>query len=281
MSRTRPAKQNPTTECLTVPVAEPAARPAAAAAHSPFENLQWIEGLVADSLLRPATAAPTVQPPRDPRGRQVEVPQTKLLRTRPERKAAPGPYDQLATRIAAQFPPGRPAAVLFASPPPSASSEALVSAIASPLSDRVTGDLLVVDCDFHRPQLAARFGQPVRPSGGHHLMSVLRGLTRWQDAIHPTPYARIDLMPGGRLPQERKADELLAFAGLLDELRKNYQFVLLSGGSMTDNALMEIARLSDGSYLVLRLGQCGRRAARRAAQSLQGHGRLIGSILLS
>jgi hypothetical protein len=88
-------------------------------------------------------------------------------------------------------------------------------------------------------------------------------------------------MPGGRLPEVRKSDELLAFAGLLDELRKNYQFILLSGGSMADPGLVELARLCEGTYLVLRLGQCGRRAARRAAQSLHGHGRLIGSILLS
>jgi Mrp family chromosome partitioning ATPase len=148
------------------------------------------------------------------------------------------------------------------------------------LAERIEGNMLLVDCDLHHPSLASRFAIDADLGLAH----VLGGEARWPQAVCPTDVAGLDVLGGGKASVENDGTQPPAkadLAPLLDELRSHYRLVLLAGTSADEPKTASAAAACDGVYVVVRLRQTPRRAARRAVGRIQQHrGRVLGCVLL-
>lgn len=137
---------------------------------------------------------------------------------------------------------------------------------------------LIIDCDLRRPRIAKAFGM----REGVGLTNVLLGDVEPEDAIRETKVPGLSVLTSGPIPPNPA--ELLDgahFRALLDKLSERYDRVLLDSPPavpVTDPAVLSTQ--VDGVVLVVRFGETGRDAVRRAAKHvLDVGGRLIGVIL--
>lgn len=150
-------------------------------------------------------------------------------------RAGPGPdprYDRLADLVVTGFPRGRRAVLVLTSPGTGEVTTRVAARLAEAISARGIGEALATDWDSEARQLAARL-----ESG---------------DGDAPRKFGRL--------------------VGLLEELRCNYQWVLLDAPSAACAETIGLARHCDGVLLVVELGRTGRRAAQRAVDLLQQSG---------
>jgi len=186
-------------------------------------------------------------------------------------------FRELAEKILCQFPPGRPAAVVFTSPGEGEGKTGTLAPLAVALADRKEGEILAVDCNFHRPALAERFG--IEPDRG--LLDVLSGAASWREVVRQTDFRRLSVLPAGRLAAGDDAPwDTPKLAAMLDSLRRQYRLVLIDTASLGHREVAPMTRLCDGTYLVIRLGRTRRSGVRRALRAVEaGGGRLLGCVL--
>ncbi len=214
---------------------------------------------------------------------QREGPESPREQLQPEPVADPR-YVPLAETILQEFRPGQSAVLLFVSVDDADGTTETVASLAPALAERVTGEVLAVDCHFDRPQLADRLGaaEETGMAADWGLADVLHGDARWQEVVHPAKVKRLAVLPGVPLPAApARSWESARPAALWKELKENYQFVLLDAPTAVDPRVAALVQDSDGAYLVIRLGQTPRRAARKAARTLRQSGaRLLGCVVL-
>ena len=100
------------------------------------------------------------------------------------------------------------------------------------------------------------------------LSDVLRGAVDWHDAVEPTAVPRIALLASGEI--EVAADSTLRpiAATLIAEWKSAYQLVLIHAPDACDPSLAPLVAASDGTLLLVKLGQTSRDAAEKASSSL-------------
>ena len=127
--------------------------------------------------------------------------------------------------------------------------------------------VVLLDCDFRRPQVHALFRLD---AGGVGLADVLAGTAPLAAALRRSPVPRLDLLPCGGRPAN--PSELLdgpRFAELLDGLKATYDVVVVDTPpllAVSDPS--NVAARVDGVVLVLRLTTDSRPAAERAHEAL-------------
>ena len=192
-------------------------------------------------------------------------------------------HTDLAANILTQIPARGPVALLFAAPKSTGvfapSLVPLFSTLAERASGPTDGRTLVVECDFHRAALAARFA--VEPEAG--LGDVLASRAEWRSAVCRTEQENLDVICA-RAAGSAVAQTLASWPKLktiLEEMQKEYRLVLLENVSATDDEMSQLAALCHGAYLLIRAGQTPRRAARESVVELKNSGgQLLGCILL-
>jgi len=187
-------------------------------------------------------------------------------------------YAELAERIVSQLPPDKPASLMFTSPSGRCGKTGMLVSLAGAILERTEGDVLMLDADFRRPNLAARLGAQ---SAGN-LADVLTGVAGWQQALRRTVLPRLNLLAGGRFTTRGgQPPQLLNLQPLLAELNEHYRLVLVNTSSLTDGEVGPIARYCTGTYLVVRLGQVTCREFREAVDVVEYYdGEVLGSVLL-
>jgi capsular exopolysaccharide synthesis family protein len=129
---------------------------------------------------------------------------------------------------------------------------------------------IVIDADLRRPRLHRMFAQ-VAPCG---LADVIAGRVAWRDAVRAGPVPNLFILPCGPVPSNPA--ELLtspAFQALLDEVRAEYDFVLVDTPpllAVTDPCV--VAPRVDGVILTLRLSKKSGPQAERAREILSSLG---------
>ncbi len=182
-------------------------------------------------------------------------------------------YAELAENIVAQLPPGRPAALLFTSPNDAEGKTETLVSLSAALAQRIPRGVVLVDGNFHKPDLASCLGLTAKGGLGH----VLTGQATWQQVVQHTPVAHLDLLPGVQLPAPRQSN----LGPLLDELRGRYGLVLIDAASLARGGVAAMASYCDGTYLVVRLHHTARRDLASAAQVIQDyHGQVLGSVVV-
>jgi polysaccharide biosynthesis transport protein len=153
-------------------------------------------------------------------------------------------------------------------------------------------DVLLVDCDIHRPRLHKMF----QVSRGPGLMDLLRlhdsdvhqetarrvSLSQRMTAIRRTSIDRLSLLPCG--VNAATTPELLepaSLQGLLSQLKTEYDIVVLDTPPVLVSAdAATLAASAEGVILVVRAGQTDRGAAELARQRItSAGGRVLGAVL--
>jgi Mrp family chromosome partitioning ATPase len=186
-------------------------------------------------------------------------------------------YGELAENVLGQVSPTEPAALMFTSVADGEGKTSASASLAVMLAERLAEEIVLVDADFRNPALAAFFG--VRADCG--LVDVLTGAARGPDAAQATAVPGLSLLCGGRFPtHDGCPPQGVELSPVLEALRSRYRIVLLDTASLGYPEVAPMSRLCQGTYLVVRLGQTPRRAARRAVRLIQRcGGRVLGCVL--
>jgi len=127
--------------------------------------------------------------------------------------------------------------------------------------------VVMVDCDLRRPSLNSVFEHSRTPG----VTEVLAGDVSWKVAMHTTDIDNISLLSAGTIPPNPA--ELLcsdSMRGLLDELRANYDIVIIDAPPVipvTDAPLL--TALTDLVVVVVESGRIPLKAAQRMKELLQ------------
>jgi capsular exopolysaccharide synthesis family protein len=138
--------------------------------------------------------------------------------------------------------------------------------------------VLLIDGDLRRPHLKALLGR----RNGMGLEEYLRGERDLRGAVQASRLPQVDVI-GAQQELYRPAEEAGSerFRSLLREARELYDYVIIDAGAV--NVISEVAtmaRLADGTLLVLQKGETRRRQVRLAKRRLFGLGsRLLGAVL--
>ncbi len=211
--------------------------------------------------------------------------------------SSPGALSQEAEafrllRISLAFSWGdRPCILVVTSAAPQEGKTLVASNLAAAFA-RGGAQVLLVDCDIHRPRLHRVFEVPRAPG----LMDLLRGesshlhhetarraaVLQQSLAVRPTSIERLSVLPCGS--SAHTAAELLepgSLRGLLHQLKREYDVIVLDTPPVLVSAdAATLASSADGVVLVIRAGQTDRGAAELAQQRVSSAGgRVLGAVL--
>ena len=247
----------------------------------------------------PAVQAPAVQAPLEEPlliepSEAVEKASPIILDHKPRAKAwsRDSRHVDLAANILTQLPVDGPVSLLFAA---TASGGVFASSLVplfSTLAERVEGRTLVVECDYRHAALARRFS--VKPKFG--LAEVLSSRATWPTAVCRTEQAGLDILcsralasgldqskfeAGRSILGEKSSASWAILQKMLEEMHEQYRLVLLENVSASDREMAQLASVCHGVYLLLRMGQTPRSAARRSVKMVNNAGgQLLGCVLL-
>jgi succinoglycan biosynthesis transport protein ExoP len=157
---------------------------------------------------------------------------------------------------------------------------------------RAGANVLLIDCDIHRPRLHRVFHVPRSPGlidllrfdgqGVHQETARRAALHQKRTAIRRTSIERLSLLPCGASAQ--MAPELLepdSLRDLLLQLQLEYDVILLDTPPVLVSAdAATLSASADGVILVVRAGQTDREAAELARQRVSAAGgQVLGAVL--
>ena len=137
---------------------------------------------------------------------------------------------------------------------------------------------LLIDCDLRKPRIAKVFGLSSKVG----LSNTLRKFCAVEEAIFPTQYDNLFVMPSGNIPPNPA--ELLSSQEILDmlaELKKDYQYILLDTPpvNLLADALL-LAGHASGTVVVVRQGVSDHKSLQEALEKLKFSGaKVLGFVL--
>ncbi len=190
---------------------------------------------------------------------------------------------EIAEAILHLMPLNHSQVVAITSPSDGDGKTSLVLGLAPQLALRTAGEVLVVDTNFHQPELSSRITLPARVP------------TDQSSLVYPTNHARLSVMPaphagetvqwlggaGGQRPMlpQPGPPYLRSHQFWVEDLREGWPLVLLDMPSLAQAETAPLACCCDGVFLVVRLGHTARRAIADASYLVRSSGsRLLGCI---
>ncbi|MCA9118906.1 MAG: CpsD/CapB family tyrosine-protein kinase [Planctomycetaceae bacterium] len=185
----------------------------------------------------------------------------------------------LAQRLHAMFRNGQPVGTVVGVT--SCTRQEGVSVVAANLAacaaDIYSGRVLLVDANLRNPSLASRFG--VKQSPG--LSDCLSGQSAAQECVVRTSHPNLWMIPSGSTTHAAGRASDSRSNALLDELRSDFELILLdlpSAGEMDETAIA--SQSVDGFLLVLEAERVRKHVAQRIKHRLeQGNAKLLGVVL--
>lgn len=124
---------------------------------------------------------------------------------------------------------------------------------------------LLIDADLRRPSVHRRF----QVDGALGLTDVLVGQVPWRDAVRPSGFEELSILPAGH--PSRRASDLIGrgLYEILDEAIRDYDLVVLDAPPLLGfSESLQMASSVDGVLVVVRAGQTSRTAVRAVLTSL-------------
>jgi Mrp family chromosome partitioning ATPase len=185
------------------------------------------------------------------------------------------PYAAAAWQVLRQIPEGSSQVLLFTSPGDGHGKTTTLARLLPHVARSFSGSVLVIDANTRNPDMSRR----LEVAATWRLTDVLAGATHWMNAVRPTALPRVSLLPGGTSTARRPNTNVTA--ALLRELAGHYDLVLVDATSLAHDGAAQLAAACDGTCLVVRLGEAGRRTVRDAVRVLSRcGGRLLGCIAI-
>jgi len=139
------------------------------------------------------------------------------------------------------------------------------------LADVSPGSVLIVDADLRKPTLHRRVGIAAPEVG---LSDVLVGPVRLDEAVQPTKYKGLVILPAGpTVPSPMRLFQTERFERLCVEMRDKYMYVIIDTPAVLEvfDATL-IASKSDGTVVVIAAGRTEVPQAARAVERLSSIG---------
>jgi polysaccharide biosynthesis transport protein len=185
----------------------------------------------------------------------------------------------------------RPCTLVVTSAAPQEGKTLIATNLAATFA-RGGAEVLLVDCDIHRPRLHKVFQVPRSPG----LMDLLRtqdteihqetarrvALSQRLNAVRRTSIERLSLLPCGvNAVNTPELLEPLSLQGLLSQFKTEYDVIVLDTPPVLVSAdAATLAASAEGVILVVRAGQTERGAAELARQRVSAAGgRILGAVL--
>lgn len=137
---------------------------------------------------------------------------------------------------------------------------------------------LLIDCDLRKPRIGKIFNIPSKMG----LSNALRNFCKVEEAIHPTQYDNLYVMPSGHIPPNPA--ELMSskeMEDMLNELKKEYRYILIDTPpvNLLADALL-LASHASGTVMVARQGVTDHKSMQEALDKLNFSGaKVLGFVL--
>ena len=137
---------------------------------------------------------------------------------------------------------------------------------------------LLIDCDLRKPRIGKIFNIPSKMG----LSNTLRNFCKMEEAIHPTQYDNLYVMPSGHIPPNPA--ELISskeMEEMLNELKKEYRYILIDTPpvNLLADALL-LASHASGTVMVARQGVTDHKSMQEALDKLKFSGaKVLGFVL--
>jgi Mrp family chromosome partitioning ATPase len=185
-------------------------------------------------------------------------------------------YRLLVDGIAAQLPAGRSPVLMMTPTSTRTSASMTVLNLAAIRASDGSGRVLIVEAERAEESTSAKLGAPSAP-GLRELLARSVPLTL---ALHRTGIDGVFLLPAGRA--DVGIDEYARLAGLLNQFRAKFDWVLIETPTWGMMPLNDFAKASDGVYLVMRPDEWDSPQADAAHQGIHhAGGRLRGCVTTS
>lgn len=187
-----------------------------------------------------------------------------------------GLFGAMAQNILAQLSGVTPAVLFFTSPADGEGKTETIPPLAEALVKASGLRTIMVDANLHRPALTREW----QFSSRRGIFDVLVGEADWWEAVQETGYPNLSILLNNGLPREHTiVSQPLAFSELIENLKREYQLVLIDAASLGHAECIPMLHFCTGVYLIVRLGLSSPRAVREASQLVaRSGGNLLGCI---
>ena len=187
------------------------------------------------------------------------------------------PYRQLADRLRTDMEKSGGRTVLISGVGPASETHEVVLHVSAVLAERGQ-PILMIDADAARRNLSEQL-ELAEQAGLAEAVHASRDPLL---LVEPTAFDELSLLPIGARGAGEPASSANRLAGVVQSLESRFRLVLIDGGRADDAGAATLARLSDATYFVIRLGETGAAAAGAAVSEFRAAGaRVLGCIATS
>jgi Mrp family chromosome partitioning ATPase len=246
------------------------------------------EEALADMALRPEEIAPNKPQPEKAAERTppppLALPSFSLAGVpKPEQVEKPGAYPisdlyrELRQNVLAVLPPTLAASLAWISPTGSEEAATHLVELALSLAETASGEILLVDANFHSAALSRRLGLADKPG----LAEVLAKKIHVQAAGVETAMARVRVLPrGSEISGSLRRSDPAEWRSLLASLKSRYQYVVVDAPGVEQPHCLPLAKAADATYLVIGLDYTPRETVHEAIETLDLNGvRVAGCVI--
>ena len=140
--------------------------------------------------------------------------------------------------------------------------------------------ILVVDADFRRTSIARMLGIPCKPG----LANLLNGEVTLEEAVQPTPFPNLKLLPAGEVRNKAYGDLLggPAVTAALDECRTAFDYTFVDTPPVTTvSDVCLLAPYCDGAIMIVEMRRTPEPTVQQAVRTLQANNVKVLGCLLS
>ncbi len=185
--------------------------------------------------------------------------------------------DSIAVNIKLKIGEGKKGAVVFTSSVSGEGTTTVCSNVSRALAKVCPGNILLLDCNAHHPEIHRLFGTEGVPG----LTDILMGRIHWEDAVRKSNVRNFYVLPFGQPLQESLS--LLGSEGmgqLLNVLKTDFDFILMDSPPILQSAGAElIAPWVDGVILVIKANTTRREVVMRAVERMIQQKGFLGTVL--
>jgi len=184
--------------------------------------------------------------------------------------------DSLCDKILERFPLGVPSVLQFVGTEPNRHIDEACARIAARLAERNIGRILLLDSDLQHQSLSHASGL----SKSNGISDVTNRGVDWKSLVYSGDAKELDFIPGGTHERFRHPEEKSRLRSAVNEMKRDYQFLLVSAGDAHGLSAKIWNDICEGTYLLVSMKHSNETYAQSAVAAIQSSGgRVLGCVL--